>query len=409
MFRQSYFTQEKSEEWENWHLCRVLLNLCLMPLKSKCVQREYLLQHLVICLPHTPSVLIFWALVIPRSFWNLSRRQHTCSLVGALSRPAARHRSHQPVGAGSVVQITQGHPDWLTQVRRAKPAALLCFVVHHQTSTIQGHFISLMLCQVMASLAKCVIYSLIRSAKSDQPVSSYTCFRRGGSPASSNAGSEIVVWWNLTKVPTLPATLFPLSPFFSFRQFPPQKDVHAKYVRTAFLWASIYFAFHTLPVVCTCVCVSSSPPPPPAHFNPVLQSWLGMNPQLARCFSLRTNSEGKTQSSSVFQSKTATQGWREYGSEKSEVELIVFLWHSPRVRTILCVQGGSWWVGGETKTGKNKKQNKSSCVTKKQQIVWKAAGSWSSFDMKPMSILEPLTPPAAPVRMEVKQIDETRW
>lgn len=256
--------QEKSEEWQNWHLCRVLLNLCLMPLKSKCVQHEYLLQHLVICLPHTPSVLFFWALVIPHSFWNLSRR-HTCSLVWALGRPAARHHSHQSVGAGSVVQITQGHPDWLTQKRRGKPTALICFVVHHQTSTIQGRFISLMLCQVMASLAKCVIYSLIRPAKSDQPVSSYTCFMRGGSPASSNAGSEIVVWWNLIKVPTLPATLFPLSPFISFRQFPPRSICVPS--MSELLFCGPPFTLHsTHSQLCVLVCVSSSPSPPPHSF-----------------------------------------------------------------------------------------------------------------------------------------------
>lgn len=204
-----------------------------------------------------------------RAVSGISAAANTPALLSELSAgPLPGTAAIKPVGAGSVVQITQGRPDWLTQKRRAQPAALICFVVHHQTSTIQGHFISLMLCRVMASLAKCVICSLIRSAKSDQPVSSYTCFMRGGSPASSNAGSEIVVWRNLIKVPTLPRTLFPLSPFLHSGGSPPRRICMPS--TSGQLFCGPPFTLHsTRSQLCVLVCVSSSPTPPqPPHPPP---------------------------------------------------------------------------------------------------------------------------------------------
>lgn len=49
VLRQSYSTQEKIQRMsKNWPLCQVPpLSLCFMPLRSKCAQRGFLLEHLV--------------------------------------------------------------------------------------------------------------------------------------------------------------------------------------------------------------------------------------------------------------------------------------------------------------------------------------------------------------------------
>lgn len=113
-------------------------------------------------------------------FFRISTTANIPALFSGLSAglPPVCSAISQPVSHCSVVKIKQGYCHWLTQ-NWEQDLMLSIVLLHHQTSSFHGFFISLMLCRVMASLAKCTLSSLIRSAKSDQSVSSATLFIRG--------------------------------------------------------------------------------------------------------------------------------------------------------------------------------------------------------------------------------------
>lgn len=164
---------------------------------------------------------------------------HAGAPLRALSRPAASLLSHKPVTRCSLVQIRHSCNHRLTQKPTARLTALSFFVAQ---SGVQRHFISLMRCQVMVSLAKCLHSSLI---KSFCVISCPFYMRRY--PALANIGGRIVILRALISV----LLSLPIE-----NSFPPPLRMCMRSMSQ--LLFPFHFAFHTLPLVHV-LCASVSP------------------------------------------------------------------------------------------------------------------------------------------------------